>query len=157
MEKTPVAGKIVSEKKIKDLDVTELTLNNGIKVLLKPTDFKNDQIVMSASRYGGQYLYDPKDRLDAEYASTIVAQMGVAEFSPIDLSKVLAGKSASVTPRLGTISESLNGQCSAVDLETMLQLTYLYFTQPRYDAELFRSYVTKQQAMYQNMSSDPQY
>ena len=157
MEKTPVAGKIISEKKIKDLDVTELTLNNGIKVLLKPTDFKNDQIIMAASRFGGQYLYDPKDRLDAEYASTIVAQMGVAQFSPIDLRKVLAGKSASVTPRLGTISESLNGQCSAVDLETMLQLTYLYFTQPRYDAELFKSYVTKQQAMYQNMSSDPQY
>ncbi len=157
MVKAPVAGKIVSEKKIKDLDVTEVTLNNGIKVLLKPTDFKNDQIIMAASRYGGQYLYDPKDRLDAEYASTIVAQMGVAEFSPIDLRKVLAGKSASVTPRLGTISESLNGQCSAVDLETMLQLTYLYFTQPRYDAELFKSYVTKQQAMYQNMSSDPQY
>jgi zinc protease len=157
MEKKPLAGKIISEKKIKDLDVTELTLNNGIKVLLKPTDFKNDQIIMTASRYGGQYLYDPKDRVDAEYASTIVAQMGVAQFSPIDLRKVLAGKSASVTPRLGTISESVNGQCSAVDLETMLQLTYLYFTQPRYDAELFKSYVTKQQAMYQNMSSDPQY
>src|SRR5687768_9488947 len=157
MEKVPVAGKITGEKKIKEIDVTELTLNNGIKVLLKPTDFKNDQIVMAASRFGGQYLYDVKDRLNAEYASTVVTQMGVAEFSPIDLRKVLAGKSASVTPRLGTVSESLNGQCSAVDLETMLQLTYLYFTQPRYDAELFESFVTKQQAMYQNMGSDPQY
>ncbi|HZI23687.1 MAG TPA: insulinase family protein [Chryseolinea sp.] len=157
MEKVPVAGKITGEKKIKEIDVTELTLNNGIKVLLKPTDFKNDQIVMAASRFGGQYLYDVKDRLNAEYASTVVTQMGVAEFSPIDLRKVLAGKSASVTPRLGTVSESLNGQCSAVDLETMLQLTYLYFTQPRYDAELFESFVTKQQAMYQNASSDPQY
>src|SRR5690606_32383294 len=58
---------------------------------------------------------------------------------------------------LGTISESLTGQCSAADLETMLQLTYLYFTQPRHDPELFQSFVTKQQAMYQNMSSDPQY
>ena len=157
MEKLPVAGKITGEKKIKEIDVTELTLNNGIKVLLKPTDFKNDQIIMAASRFGGQYLYDVKDRLNAEYASTVVTQMGVAQFSPIDLRKVLAGKSASVTPRLGTVSESLNGQCSAVDLETMLQLTYLYFTQPRYDAELFESFVTKQQAMYQNASSDPQY
>ena len=157
MEKTPVAGKIISEKKIKDLDVTELTLNNGIKILLKPTDFKNDQVIMAASRFGGQYLYDAKDRLDAEYASTVVTQMGLGQFSPLDLRKVLAGKSASVTPRLGTISETLNGQCSSVDLETMLQLTYLYCTQPRYDAELFKSYVTKQQAMYQNMGSDPQY
>jgi zinc protease len=157
MEKVPVAGKITGEKKIKAVDVTELTLNNGIKVLLKPTDFKNDQIIMAASRFGGQYLFDIKDRLNAEYASTVVTQMGIAQFSPIDLRKVLAGKSASVTPRLGTVSESLNGQCSAVDLETMLQLTYLYFTQPRYDAELFESFVTKQQAMYQNASSDPQY
>ena len=83
--------------------------------------------------------------------------MGIAQFSPMDLRKVLAGKSASVAPRLGTISESLNGSCSTVDLETMLQLTNLYFTQPRYDEELFKSFVTKQQAMYQNMSSDPQY
>jgi zinc protease len=157
MEKIPAAGKITSEKKLKNLDVTELTLGNGVKVLLKPTDFKNDQIVMTASRFGGQYLYDAKDRIDAEYASSIVSQMGVAQFSPIELRKVLAGKNASVTPRLGTISESLNGQCSAADVETLLQLTNLYFTQPRYDAELFKSFVTKQQAMYQNMSSDPQY
>lgn len=157
MEKMPVAGKVVGEKVIKDLEVTELSLGNGIKVLLKPTDFKNDQIIMSASRFGGQYLYDPAERLNAEYASAIVTQMGVAQFSPTELRKVLAGKSASVTPRLGTISESLNGQCSASDLETMLQLTHLYFTQPRYDEELFKSFITKQQAMYQNMSSDPQY
>ncbi|WP_276367230.1 M16 family metallopeptidase [Chryseolinea sp. H1M3-3] len=157
MEKVPAPGKIVSEKVIKELNITELTLSNGVKVLLKPTDFKNDQIILASSRFGGQYLYDPKDRLDAEYASTIVTQMGIGQFSPLDLRKVLAGKSASITPRLGTISESLNGQCSAADLETMLQLTHLYFTQPRYDAELFKSFVTKQQAMYQNMSSDPQY
>ena len=157
MENLPVAGKVTAEKRFAEVDVTELTLSNGIRVLLKPTDFKNDQVVMNASRFGGQYLYGSADRFNAEYASAIVTQMGVADFSPVNLRKVLAGKSASVTPRLGTISESLSGQCSAVDLETMLQLTYLYFTQPRHDAELFESFVSKQQAMYQNMSSDPQY
>lgn len=157
MENTPAPGKITGEKYLANIGVTELTLNNGVKVLLKPTDFKNDQVVLGASRFGGQYLYSPADRFNAEYASAVVTQMGVAEFSPVDLRKVLAGKSASVTPRLGTTSESLSGQCSAADLETMLQLTYLYFTQPRYDAELFESFVTKQKAMYQNMSSDPQY
>lgn len=157
MEKIPVAGSITNEKNIPELGVTELTLNNGVSVLLKPTDFKNDQIIMTASRFGGQYLFESKDRLDAEYASAIVTQMGIADFSPTTLRKVLAGKSASVTPRLGTISESLNGQSSADDLETLLQLTHLYFTQPRHDAELFKSFVTKQQAMYQNMNSDPQY
>jgi len=83
--------------------------------------------------------------------------MGVGQFSPVDLRKVLAGKSASVSPRIGNISETVSGQCSATDVETMLQLTYLYFTQPRKDDELFKSFVSKQQALYQNMSSDPQF
>jgi zinc protease len=157
MERIPTPGKITAEKNIATLGVTELTLNNGIKVLLKPTDFKNDQVIMTGSRFGGQYLFKPEDRLHAEYASAVVSTMGIADFTPISLRKVMAGKSASVTPRLGTISESLNGQCSASDLEAMFQLTHLYFTQPRYDEELFKSFVTKQQAMYQNMSADPQY
>jgi zinc protease len=157
MDKVPAPGQITSEKENKELGLTELTLSNGVKVILKPTDFKNDQIIMTASRYGGQYLYDPKDRFNAEFASTVVTQMGVGQFSPVDLRKVLAGKNASITPRIGPLSESLNGQSSASDVETLLQLTHLYFTQPRQDNELFRSYVSKQQAMYQNMVSDPQF
>jgi zinc protease len=157
MEKAPAPGKITSEKANALLGTTELTLSNGIKVILKSTDFKNDQVVMSASRFGGQYTIDPKDRYNAEFASTVVTQMGVAQFSPIDLRKVLAGKNANVGPRIGAVSESMSGQSSAVDLETMLQLTYLYFTQPRQDTELFNSFVTKQQALYQNMVSDPQF
>jgi len=157
MEKAPAAGTITAEKEIKELGVTELTLGNGVKVILKPTDFKNDQVVMSASRFGGQYLFDPKERFNAEFAATVVTQMGAGQFSPLDLRKVLAGKTASVAPRLGNISESVSGQCSAVDVETMFQLTYLYFTQPRKDDDLFKSFVSKQQALYQNMAADPQF
>lgn len=157
MEKAPIPGTITGEKTNAELGTTELTLSNGVKVILKPTDFKNDQIVMSASRFGGQYVYDTKDRFNAEFASTVVSQMGVGQFSPLDLRKVLAGKNASVAPRLGPLSETLSGQSSAADLETLLQLTHLFFTQPREDAELFNSFVTKQQALYQNMVSDPQY
>lgn len=157
IDKIPTPGKITSEKENKALGFTELILNNGIKVILKPTDFKNDQVVMTASRFGGQYLYNPEERFNAEYASTVVSQMGVGQFTPIDLRKVLAGKNASVGTRISGLSESVSGSCSAVDVETMLQLTYLYFTQPRKDDELFNSFVTKQQALYQNMTSDPQY
>jgi zinc protease len=82
--------------------------------------------------------------------------MGVGNFSPNDLRKFLAGKSVGVVTRIGQISESVSAQCSATDIETMLQLTYLYFTQPRMDDELFRSFVTKQQAMVQNMMADPE-
>ena len=157
MDKAPAAGTVTAEKETKELGVTELTLSNGVRVILKPTDFKNDQIVMNASRFGGQYLFDPKERFNAEFAATVVTQMGVGQFSPLDLRKVLAGKTASVQPRIGAISESVNGQCSAVDVETMLQLTYLYFTQPRKDDDLFKSFVSKQQALYQNMAADPQF
>lgn len=157
METMPTAGTIVSEKENKELGTREWSLSNGVKVLLKPTDFKNDQVVMNASRFGGQYLFDAKERFNAEFASTVVTQMGVAQFAPLDLRKVLAGKTAAVAPRITTISETMNGGSSAVDVETMLQLVYLYFTQPRKDDELFRSFVTKQQALYQNMAADPQF
>ncbi len=157
MEKTPVAGKIVSERENATLGLTTLALSNGVEVLLKPTDFKNDQVILSATRFGGQYNYDPTERINAEYAATLVSQMGIGNFSPLDIRKVLAGKNAGATPRLGTISEGINGQCSASDVETMLQLVNLYFLQPRKDTELFNSFISKQQALYQNMTADPQY
>ncbi len=157
MDKAPVAGTIAAEKENKELGTTEVSLSNGVRVILKPTDFKNDQVVMNASRFGGQYQYEPSERFNAEFSSTVVAQMGVGEFSPLDLRKVLAGKTASVQPRLTALSETLNGQCSAADIETMLQLTYLFFTQPRKDDDLFKSFISKQQALYQNMAADPQF
>ncbi len=152
----PTPGKVVSEKENKELGVTEWTLSNGIKVMVKPTDFKNDQILMSATRYGGQFLYDTKDRYNAENAAIIVSQMGIGQFSPTDLQKMLAGKTASVSPRISQVSEGLSGQSSATDLETMMQLNYLYFTQPRMDQELFKSFVSKQKGFVQNMMANPQ-
>ena len=157
LEKAPAPGKIVDEKQNAALGTTEISFENGIKVILKPTDFKNDQVVMNSTRFGGQYLFDAKDRFNAEYASTVVGNLGVGTFSPVDLRKVLAGKNASVQARIGTISETVNGQCSATDVEAMLQLAYLYFTSPRQDTALFKGYISKQQALYQNMMSDPQF
>jgi zinc protease len=157
METKPQPGKITAEKKNDALGITELILDNGIKVILKPTDFKNDQVVLTASRPGGQYQYAASDRYNAEYAAALVSQMGIGSFSPVDLRKVLAGKNASVSARLGTISEGVNGQSSATDVETMLQLVNLYFTAPRKDLELFNSFINKQQSMYQNTAADPQY
>jgi zinc protease len=152
----PAPGSIVLSKENKEAGYFEFMLNNGVKVILKTTDFKNDQVVMSAFRFGGQFLYDTKDRYNAEYAATVVAQMGIGEFSPTDLRKVLAGKSVNVSPRISTTSEGLSGSCSSTDIEAMMQMVNLYFTKPRKDDELFTSFVTKQQAMVQNMMSDPQ-
>ncbi len=155
MENTPEGGRIVFDKKNAELGLSELTLGNGVKVIVKPTDFKNDQVLLSGYRFGGQSLYDANDIFNAQYASVIVTQMGAGNFSPNDLRKVLAGKSVSASPRLTGLSESINGQSGTADVETMLQLVHLYFTQPRKDEELFKSFVAKQQAMLQNMMSDP--
>jgi zinc protease len=156
MDKVPTGGKIVNEKENKELGFTELTLSNGVKVIFKSTDFKNDQIVMAATRFGGQSLYDQKDNLNAAYATTVVGQMGVKDFSPVDLRKILSGKTANASPQMGSLTEGVRGQSGTADLESMLQLVYLYFTQPRKDEALFASFVSKQQAMVQNMMANPQ-
>lgn len=155
MSTAPAAGKITSEKALADVGVTQLGLSNGATVWLKKTDFKNDQILFSGFRYGGQSLYDMKDAQNAQYAAALVSQMGVGDFSPTDLRKVLAGKSVSVSPRLSGISEGMSGQSGSADAETMLQLAHLYFTSPRKDPELFASFKSRQQGLLQNMLSDP--
>jgi len=111
---------------------------------------------MNATRFGGQSVFPNKDQHNAAYASTIVSQMGVKDFMPSDLRKMLAGKSVTVAPRLGLYSEGISGQCGSSDVETMLQLVYLYFTSPRKDEELFKSFVSKQQAALENVMSNPQ-
>ncbi len=156
MEKAPTPGTIVSEKENKELGYAELTLSNGVKIIYKKTDFKNDQIMMSATRFGGQSLYDQKDHLNAAYATTVVGQMGMKNLSPVEIRKILSGKTANASASMGNITEGARGQSGTADLESMLQLVYLNFTQPRKDEALFSSFVSKQQAMIQNMMSNPQ-
>jgi zinc protease len=156
MDAAPVGGKIASEKQNKELGFTELTLSNGVKVILKSTDFKNDQVIMSATRFGGSSLYDLGDSYSASNATSVVSQMGVKDITPVDLRKMLAGKTVSVFPRLSATTEGFGGQCGSADVETMLQLAYLYATQPRKDADLFSSFISRQQALYQNLLANPQ-
>ncbi|HZY77983.1 MAG TPA: insulinase family protein [Cyclobacteriaceae bacterium] len=156
MAAPPATGKIINEKLNDKVGFTEITLSNNVKVILKSTDFKNDQVLMNATRFGGQSVFPTKDQHNAAYASTIVSQMGIKDFMPSDIRKMLAGKSVSVAPRLGLYSEGISGQCGSSDVETMLQLVYLYFTSPRKDEELFKSFVSKQQSALENVMSNPQ-
>lgn len=155
MASTPAPGKITVETAIPELGVTRMTLENGVTVWLKKTDFKNDQVLFSGFRFGGQSLYEANDMQNAQYASAVVSQMGVGTFAPTDLRKVLAGKSVSVSPRLSMLTEGISGQCGTADAESLMQLTHLYFTSPRRDPDLFSSFVSRQQGMIQNMLSDP--
>jgi zinc protease len=155
MATTPKPGVVASVKTLPDLQVTQMTFENGVTVLLKATDFKNDEILLSGFRFGGSSLYSDADALNAQYAATVSSQMGVGNFSPTDLRKVLAGKTVAASPRLSTLSEGISGQSGTADAETLLQLVNLYFTSPRTDKELFASFRTRQQGMIQNMMSDP--
>jgi zinc protease len=155
MTSLPAAGKISAEKSLPDVNVVQLTLENGVTIWLKKTDFKNDQVLFSGYRYGGNSLYGNEDAQNAQYAASIVSQMGVGQFAPTDLRKMLSGKTVSVSPRITALSEGVSGQSGSADVETLLQLTHLYFTAPRKDPELFASFRTRQQGMIQNMLSDP--
>lgn len=156
IKKDPVPGKVTSKTKNTLLGTTELKLSNGVTVTLKPTDFKDDEILMAATRPGGKSGYGLADKFNVEYAASIVSSMGVGDFTPTDLRKALAGKVVGVSPRITPISDGVNGNSSVKDLETMFQLTYLYFTAPRKDTSLFRSFIQRSQSQYANLMANPQ-
>ncbi|TDX00715.1 M16 family metallopeptidase [Dinghuibacter silviterrae] len=152
----PKPGTVVKESKNAALGTTELTFASGVKVILKPTDFKNDEILLQGFRKGGQNVYGAADRYNAAYASEIVQAMGIGDFSPTDLKKINAGKTVTVTPQLGALSANLSGSSSVKDLETMLQMVYLYCTNPRKDTALFRAYVSRRVTALQFLMANPQ-
>ena len=152
----PTAGKIISTTKNALLGTTELTLSNGVKVTLKHTDFKDDQILLSASRYGGTSNYSLKDKYSAENAVAIVSNMGVGDFSPVDLNKALAGKVASVRSSITPYSAGFSGSSSNKDVETMFQLLYLNVVSPRKDSALFNSFLQRGKAQVSMLKSNPQ-
>ena len=139
VETAPVAGTIVKEKFNKKLGTTEWTLSNGIKVVIKPTEYKKDQITMSIESEGGLSKVALEDLASASMASSIVAYNGIGEFSYLDLQKLLTGKNVSLSPSIGEYEEGISGASTVKDFETMMQLAYLYFTAPRQDDQAFQS------------------
>ena len=151
----PVKGSIDTKKHDNTFDATILTLKNGVKVIYKPTKFKDDEILMNAFSFGGYSVMDQSDPYTLQEINELATLGGVGNFSAIDLPKVLAGKRASVHPSVSSITEGISGNCSVKDLETMLQLTYLYFNSLRSDEDAFHSYITRTKAMVANMEADP--
>ncbi len=155
VEAAPTPGEIVTEKKIAELDVTEWTLSNGVRVVLKPTDFKNDEVLFSAFSPGGHGLVSDRDYLAAATASAVVQEGGLGTFNAIGLEKKLAGKVVSVSPWIGELREGVRGSASLKDLETMFQLIYLRFTAPRKDSEAYQAYVQRIRGSLENRSASP--
>ncbi|MCA0232272.1 MAG: insulinase family protein [Bacteroidetes bacterium] len=155
IENLPAAGRTVSTKQIPEIGVTELTLSNGVKVVLKPTDFKNDEILIGARSQGGTSLYDEKDYMSAGMADAVVEESGIGEFNTPALKKYLTGKVANVSPFVGENEEGFSGNCSPKDLETALQLVYGYFTKPRKDDDIIKGFLTSQRSAIQNRNASP--
>ena len=151
----PVAGKITAEKEVKSLGVTILTLSNGAKVVLKPTNFKNTQIIFSGISKGGSSLYSDADYLSASNASSITTMGGVGNFDRMALQKELAGKQLYVFPAVGQYSESISGSSTPKDLSTAFQLINGYFTEPRKDTSMFEVFKQQVATSLANKDKDP--
>ncbi len=153
----PSPAPIKEEKKLDNIGVTELTLANGLKVVLKPTDFKNDEILVSGYSPGGSSLYGDEDYPNASNAARIVDNSGIATFDAPQLQKKLTGKTLRISPYISELYEGFNGSVSPDDLETLLQLVHLYFTKPRKDEAALQSYIAKQSSIFKNIMANPDY
>lgn len=151
----PVPSPVVKKTKNESYDITTLELKNGVRILLKPTDFKNDEILMTAYSPGGSSLYPDEDYMSADYSNAIVIESGVSSFNKTALQKLLTGKTAVCYPYVAELDEGFNGSCNQKDLETMLQLTYLYFTQPRKSLDDFKSFMSKQKSSVEHLLDNP--
>ena len=149
-------GKITSAKTDEELQTTTLKLSNGATVILKQTNFKNDEILFRAFSKGGHSLVKDADYYSASNAAAIVSQSGVGNFSATDLGNMLKGKSTNVSSSISLYSEGLNGNTIPKETETLLQLVHLYFTSPRKDKDAFESFKTRQKQLYANVAANPQ-
>jgi zinc protease len=152
----PWSSPVVAEKNIEVVDAVEWTLQNGAKVLVKTTPFKEDEILFSAWSPGGTSLYDTKDAISADLSATIMSMSGISKFDNITLDKMLADKVFSLSPYVSELREGFNGTSSVKDVETMLQMVYLYFTEPRFDETSFQSYMMRMDGMLQNKAASPE-
>ena len=152
----PVPSPVDKKGKNKTLGTIEWTFENGVKVVMKTTDFKEDEILMSAFSFGGSSLYDVKDLISADLTAEVVQESGIGEFDKTALEKKLSGKIVSVRPYINENAEGFSGSCSVQDLETMLQMVHLYFTAPRTDDIAFNAFIKRMKAILDNKALEPE-
>jgi zinc protease len=157
IESPPAAGAITKTATKQEFGLTEWELSNGVKVVLKPTTFKEDEILFQAFSLGGTSLASDADFIPAETAAQVIASGGLGKFSAVDLRKVLTGKVASARPYIGELDEGLRGSASKKDLDTMFQLIYLTFTAPRPDPAIFTVLTTTMKSQLANQKNSPDY
>ena len=155
VKKAPHKGKIKSVNRNEELGITEWMLSNGIKVVFKPTEFKADEILMRAFSKGGMSQVKTEDLPSAQAATAIVSLSGIGRFNYTQLEKALTGKTVSVSPEISESIEQMRGSSSVKDFESMLQLTYLYFTAPRRDEKAYETFVSLMKNQLANRDKNP--
>ncbi|MGI9089794.1 MAG: M16 family metallopeptidase, partial [Gemmatimonadaceae bacterium] len=146
----------IATRTLPTIGVTEWTLSNGVRVLVKPTDFKADQVIMSAYQPGGLSLAPDAQFRAMSLASLVPSATGVGTFTPATLGKTLAGKAVGVSPNISEYSEGFNGAASPRDLQTMLELAYLYATAPRRDSVAFEAFRARIRPLIENRTKTPE-
>ena len=148
-------GKVVEKSENSELGFTELTLSNGVKVILKPTDFKNDEILIAAFSPGGNSRYEDDIFLSANFASAIIDKSGVGEFENVELQKKLKGKNISISPYIDEIKEGFRGSATPKDFKTLMELVWLYFDAPRKDTSAFQAFISQMENQTKFMKGNP--
>ena len=152
----PKAGKIQKEVAGKKFDYKELTLSNGVKVVLKQTDLKKDQVILSGEGFGGSSLYGEADFANIKMFDDVIEASGLGNFSHTELEKALAGKIASASLSLSSDRANISGSSTPADVETMLQLVYLYFTNINKDQESYDNMMKTTELMLKNKLLQPE-
>ena len=156
IKKLPKAGKIKKETKSKQFGYNILKLSNGVTVLLKKTDYKKDQVSMSGTGGQGSSVYGQADAANLNAFDDVIDNSGLGDFSSIELGKALAGKIANAKLTMGERRMSVAGSSTPKDVETMLQLTYLYFTNIRKDTDSFNNLMQQYTVTLKNRSLSPE-
>lgn len=151
----PVRGRIVSEKKDKVMGITTLALSNGVTVVLKPTNYKTNEISFSGFSAGGTSLYSDADYQSAVNAANIIGSFGVGNYNQTELGRFLSGKTLSIGIGISERRQTVSGGTVPQDLPLALELLYGYFTEPRKDKVQFESIIARSKAALANRGDDP--
>jgi zinc protease len=156
LETLPTEGRIVSKKYMEGVDATELSLSNGMRVILKSTDFKDGEVLFGSFSPGGLSILEDEDFVTGRFASSFQHESGYGSFGRIELDKKLTGTLVEVYPYIGNLVEGVSGNSSVEDLETAFILINLLFTQPRKDTESSAVYLDRLRGIIENSMSRPE-
>ncbi len=156
LEHEPVAGKVVGQQKNDKLGIVTYSLSNGIKVTVKKTDFKSDEILLEGVRKGGTSNFGPDDKSNVHFISDVIESMGYGQFTPTELGDALTGKNITLTQSMDETTDKISGSSSVKDFMSLMELVHLQMTSPRLDTELYEGYMGKMKMQLMFMKANPQ-